>query len=168
MWDDHCVTAYRHFKHDIGQCAANLRHLACLRRPFAEIVEQGKAASDSNFTEHAPEISNELLGFVDRPQSLIANVETPLYMIEVRFKHGTFPWNIKAGRFRDNILDKRGVTVARVDEDEDPTIDRFLVFIADDIKTRPQAIRALSPELAARIEGVDVDLDATIDGDVSL
>lgn len=69
-------------------------------------------------------------------------------------------------------VDKRGVTVARVDEDEDPVIDRFLAFVADDIKTRPQAIRALSPELAARIaaliEGMDVDLDAAIDGDVSL
>jgi antitoxin PrlF len=69
-------------------------------------------------------------------------------------------------------VDKRGVTVARVDEDEDPAIDRFLNFVADDIKTRPQAIRTLSPELAARIaaltEGVDIDLNAAIDGDVSL
>lgn len=69
-------------------------------------------------------------------------------------------------------VDKRGVTVARVDEDEDPAIDRFLDFVADDIKRRPQAIKALSPDLAARIaaltEGIDADLDGTIDGDVSL
>lgn len=69
-------------------------------------------------------------------------------------------------------VDKRGVTVARVDEDEDPAIDRFLDFVAADIKQRPQAIKALSPDLAARIaaltEGVDVDLDAAIDGGVSL
>lgn len=69
-------------------------------------------------------------------------------------------------------VDKRGVTVARVEEDEDPAIDRFLDFIADDIKQRPHAIKALSPDLAARIavltEGMEVDLDAAIDGDLSL
>ncbi|CAM4207479.1 SpoVT-AbrB domain-containing protein [Novosphingobium lubricantis] len=69
-------------------------------------------------------------------------------------------------------VDKRGVTLARVDTDEDPALDRFLDFVAADIKQRPQAIKALSPDLAARIaaltEGLDVDLDAAIDGDVSL
>ena len=69
-------------------------------------------------------------------------------------------------------VDKRGVTVSRVDADEDPAIDRFLDFMVADIKHRPQAIKALSPDLAARIaaltEGVDVDLDAAIDGGVSL
>lgn len=69
-------------------------------------------------------------------------------------------------------VDKRGVTVARVDADEDPAIERFLDFVADDIKQRPQAIKALSSDLAARIaaltERVDVDLDAAIDGQVSL
>lgn len=69
-------------------------------------------------------------------------------------------------------VDKRGVTVARVDADEDPAIDRFLEFVASDIRKRPEAIKALSPDLAARIaaltEGMDIDLDAEIDGDVSL
>lgn len=69
-------------------------------------------------------------------------------------------------------VDKRGVTLARVEADEDPAIGRFLDFMADDIKQRPQAIKTLSPELAARIaaltKGVDVDLDTAIDGDVSL
>jgi antitoxin PrlF len=69
-------------------------------------------------------------------------------------------------------IDKRGVTVARVDEDEDPAIGHFLDFVADDVKKRPGAIKALSPELAKRIaaltDGVAVDLDAAIDGDVSL
>jgi len=69
-------------------------------------------------------------------------------------------------------VDKRGVTVARVEEDEDPAIDRFLDFMAEDIKQRPQAIKALSPHLAARIaaliEGMEVDPDSAIDGDVSL
>jgi antitoxin PrlF len=69
-------------------------------------------------------------------------------------------------------VDKRGVTLARVDEEDDPAIDRFLDFMADDIKQRPEAIKALSPDLAARIaaltKDVDADLDAAIDGDVSL
>ena len=69
-------------------------------------------------------------------------------------------------------VDKRGVTVARVEDNEDPAIGRFLDFVAADIKRHPQAIKALSPDLAARIaaltEGVYVDLDAAIDGDVSL
>ena len=59
-----------------------------------------------------------------------------------------------------------------MDEGEDPAIERFLDFIAADIKKHPEAIKALSSNLAARIaaltEGVSVDLDAAIDGDVSL
>ena len=69
-------------------------------------------------------------------------------------------------------VDGRGVTLARADEAEDPVIDRFLDFLADDIKARPEAVKALSPDLAARIvaltTGVSVDLDAEIVGDVSL
>jgi antitoxin PrlF len=69
-------------------------------------------------------------------------------------------------------VDQRGVTVARVEADEDPAISSFLDFVADDIMKRPQAIKALSPALAARIaaltEGVEADLDAAIDGDVAL
>lgn len=69
-------------------------------------------------------------------------------------------------------VDKRGVTVVRVEEDADPAIERFLEFVADDIRKHPEAVKALSPDLAARIaaltEGMEVDLDAAIDGDVSL
>lgn len=67
---------------------------------------------------------------------------------------------------------KNGVTVARADEGEDPAINEFLEFLAGDIKTRPEAVKALSPELAARITALTadmhVDLDADIDGDVAL
>lgn len=87
-------------------------------------------------------------------------------------------------------VDGRGVTLARADEAEDPAIDRFLGFLADDIKARPQAIKALSPDLVARLtaltegadvdlndlaarvskrtKAVDIDLDAEIVGDVTL
>jgi antitoxin PrlF len=69
-------------------------------------------------------------------------------------------------------VDQRGVTVSRADESEDPAIDEFLAFLADDIKKRPEAVKALSPELAARIAALtadmEVDPDAAIDGEVAL
>lgn len=69
-------------------------------------------------------------------------------------------------------VDKRGVTVSRADESEDPAIQEFLGFLAADIKMRPEAVKSLSPELAARIAALTadmaVDLDEEIDGDVAL
>lgn len=70
-------------------------------------------------------------------------------------------------------VDERGVSVHRAEvENEDPAIDRFLAFLADDIARRPEAVTALTPTLAERLaaltEGVKVDLDAPIDGDVDL
>ena len=69
-------------------------------------------------------------------------------------------------------VDQRGVTVSRADEGEDPAIETFLGFLASDIKARPEAVKALSPDLAARIatltEALPVTLDDEIDGDVSL
>ncbi|MFT4025939.1 MAG: type II toxin-antitoxin system PrlF family antitoxin [Novosphingobium sp.] len=70
-------------------------------------------------------------------------------------------------------VDEHGVSVHRADtEQDDPAIDGFLAFLAEDIKRRPEALTALSPALAERIaaltEGVKVDLDAAIDGDVDL
>jgi antitoxin PrlF len=77
------------------------------------------------------------------------------------------------GRIAFRVDEHRGVTVHRVDdEDDDPTIDRFLAFLAKDIECRPEAVTALSPELAKRIaklvKGVAVNLDEAIDGDVDL
>jgi antitoxin PrlF len=66
---------------------------------------------------------------------------------------------------------KNGVTVARADETDDPAIDEFLEFLASDIKKRPEAVKALTPELAARITALTadmhVDLDDEVDGDVA-
>lgn len=65
-----------------------------------------------------------------------------------------------------------GVTVCRADDNEDPAIDSFLNFLAADLKRHPEAVKALGPELAARITAltadVPVDLDDAIDGDVAL
>ncbi|AYJ85460.1 AbrB family transcriptional regulator (plasmid) [Sphingomonas paeninsulae] len=69
-------------------------------------------------------------------------------------------------------VDARGVTLVRAEDNEDPAISRFLDFLADDIKIRPEAIKALSPDLAARINmltnGLSDDLEAEIVGEVSL
>ena len=75
------------------------------------------------------------------------------------------------GRIAFRVSDG-GVTVCRADTDEDPAIETFLGFLAADIKTHPQAIKALSPDLAARIASLTgdmiVNLDDDIDGDVAL
>jgi len=70
-------------------------------------------------------------------------------------------------------VDERGVSVHRAEVDnDDPAIDRFLAFLADDITRRPEAVTALTPALVERLaaltEGVKVDFEAPIDGDVDL
>jgi antitoxin PrlF len=70
-------------------------------------------------------------------------------------------------------VDEHGVSVHRADaEHDDPAIDSFLSFLAEDIKRRPGALTALSPALSQRIalltKGINVDLDAPIEGDVDL
>jgi len=70
-------------------------------------------------------------------------------------------------------VDEHGVSVHRAESNnEDPAIDRFIAFLADDLAQRPEAVTGLSPALAERLaaltEGVKVDLDAPIDGNVDL
>jgi antitoxin PrlF len=70
-------------------------------------------------------------------------------------------------------VDREGVSVHRADAtQDDPAIDSFLEFLAEDIKRRPEALTTLSPSLVSRIKAlsknVKVDLDAPIDGDVDL
>lgn len=70
-------------------------------------------------------------------------------------------------------VDEHGVTLRRADaEHDDPAIDSFLSFLADDIQRRPEAVTPLSPALAERLaaltQGVKIDLDAPIDGEVDL
>ena len=70
-------------------------------------------------------------------------------------------------------IDERGVTVERADVSiEDPALGPFLQLLARGMERRPEALRALTPEFAARIaeltRDVDVDLDAPIEGEVAL
>ena len=70
-------------------------------------------------------------------------------------------------------VDEHGVSVHRADaEADDPALGAFLDFLARDIERRPEAIAALPPALAARImaltDGMDVDPDEPIEGEVDL
>jgi antitoxin PrlF len=77
------------------------------------------------------------------------------------------------GRIAFRVDERLCVTVHRADEeDDDPAINSFLAFLAKDIERRPEALTALSPELAKRIATLtkdgDVNLDEAIDDDVDL
>jgi antitoxin PrlF len=69
-------------------------------------------------------------------------------------------------------VDQHGVTISRVDDAEDPAVDAFLTFLANDMIRHPQTTTALSPDLAARIAALSanmpVNLADEIDGDVTL
>ncbi|MBK8631726.1 MAG: type II toxin-antitoxin system PrlF family antitoxin [Sphingomonadales bacterium] len=75
------------------------------------------------------------------------------------------------GRIAFRVIDG-SVTVCRADSDEDPAVESFLSFLAADLKQHPEAVKALSPDLGARIAAltanIPIDLDDAIDGDVSL
>lgn len=61
---------------------------------------------------------------------------------------------------------------AEPDAENDPVLGEFLSFVARDMTRRPQSIAALTPALADRIagliEGVTVEPDEEIEGDVAL
>jgi antitoxin PrlF len=54
----------------------------------------------------------------------------------------------------------------------DPVIGAFLQFLAHDMRTNPGRLEVLSPDLIDRvrelIDGVEVDIDAPIEGDVAI
>lgn len=64
------------------------------------------------------------------------------------------------------------VTVRAAEDESDPALAPFLDLLACDIAARPHELKALTPELAARLttltKGVAVDLDAPIEGETSL
>ncbi|BBC25985.1 type II toxin-antitoxin system PrlF family antitoxin [Pseudanabaena sp. ABRG5-3] len=59
------------------------------------------------------------------------------------------------------------VVISRADQTEsDPIIGQFLNFLAQDIETNPQHVKALSPDLVNHVQAlvsyVDLDLDAPL------
>jgi antitoxin PrlF len=70
-------------------------------------------------------------------------------------------------------IDERGVTLHRAtDEQDDPVVGAFLGFLAEEMQARPGTIVPLAPSLMERvrslIDGVEVDEDEEIEGDVGL
>jgi antitoxin PrlF len=61
---------------------------------------------------------------------------------------------------------------AAPEPEADPALAPFLALLASDIAVRPEALMQFSPALAERIaaatDGVAIDPDAPIDGDVAL
>ena len=71
---------------------------------------------------------------------------------------------------RDKIeftIDGTGkVSLSRSDNNEDPLLSEFLIFLANDIKQHPEHIKLISATLAERatslVSGVEVDLNAPL------
>jgi len=73
-----------------------------------------------------------------------------------------------AFRVEDGAISVHAVT----EPDSDPALAPFLALLERDIAVRPAALVPLTPEMAARMtvatEGVEVDPDAPIEGEVAL
>lgn len=70
----------------------------------------------------------------------------------------------KREKIKYTIQANGSVVLSRADQEEsDPILGSFLQFVANDIHQNPEHIKAISPELVARVEtlvgDVDVDLD---------
>jgi len=74
----------------------------------------------------------------------------------------------KRDRIVYRVLDDGTVVLGRksVVEDDDPVIDRFLAFLANDMSVHPEHVRAIDAGLLARIRpliaGMEVDFDAPL------
>lgn len=74
----------------------------------------------------------------------------------------------KREKIRYTIQSDGNVLLSRADqEDSDPALGSFLTFLANDIQKNPQHLKAVTPELMARIQNLvgdlSVDLDAPLD-----
>ena len=74
----------------------------------------------------------------------------------------------KREKIRYTIQSDGKVLLSRVDQDEaDPALRAFLVFLANDLQQNPQCLTAITTDLVARIQDlvsdVKFDLDAPLD-----
>jgi antitoxin PrlF len=76
------------------------------------------------------------------------------------------------GRIAFRVEDGAVSVHAVAEPEADPALAPFLALLERDIAARPEALVPLTPELAARIaaatEGVEVDPNEPIEGDVAL
>ena len=73
----------------------------------------------------------------------------------------------KRDRIRYLVQSNGSVVLQRADDAEDPVLGTFLDFLARDIATHPQHVRAIDAGLARRMRtltrGVKVDLETSLD-----
>ena len=74
----------------------------------------------------------------------------------------------KREKIRYTIQSDGNVLLSRADvSEQDPALGSFLTFLAKDIQSHPEHVKAATPELAERIQGlvgaVEVDLDSPLD-----
>ena len=74
----------------------------------------------------------------------------------------------KREKIRYTIQPDGNVLLSRADmNDQDPVLGSFLSFLANDIQRHPERLRAATPELVSRIQGlvggIDIDLDVPLD-----
>jgi antitoxin PrlF len=66
----------------------------------------------------------------------------------------------------------RAIIMKAGSDSEDPVVNAFLDFLERDMTTHPDRLGGLTSELVERlrtlVDGVDVDLDAPIDGEVEI
>jgi len=65
------------------------------------------------------------------------------------------------------VVDGNGkVMIARASEDDDPVLDKFLLFLAKDMQNHPEHIKSINPTLFSRakslVADVEIDLDAPL------
>lgn len=74
----------------------------------------------------------------------------------------------KREKIRYTIQSDGNVLLSRADVNEqDPALGSFLTFLAKDIESHPERVKAATPELVARIHGlvsaVEIDLESPLD-----
>lgn len=76
------------------------------------------------------------------------------------------------GRITFRVEDGTVSVHAAAEPEEDPALAPFLALLKRDVAARPEALVPFTPELAARMtaatEGVEIDPDTPIDGEVAL
>ncbi len=73
----------------------------------------------------------------------------------------------KREKIRYTVQADGQVLLSRVDQhDNDPILDQFLSFLAQDISVNPQHVQAISSDLVDRVQnlvsGVEIDLDSPL------
>ncbi len=74
----------------------------------------------------------------------------------------------KREKIRYTIQPNGDVLMSRADQQEDdPVLDQFLSFLAQDISQNPQNVKSISSELVERIQSLVSDIEVNLDSPLS-